>query len=377
MSELSIKSSDRVEKLEETHFEMFQRLIKRKFGINIPGDLFPLAKMCESDDIPDNIMDTYLTERMKVAKMMAYHRDPAMVSEYRALRSCFAHTLAFSRHKRVFMVERGLQQKLLHTNVEKVDAQFIRSPFFSMYVTLPHNEELLIPNNITGEHLVKGFYVMAHDVDGDEINLLQKGGTFIKASERHGSKDLYILKVLAIGDSKGGNKGDDALYYTTIIVKPGEDIMTQMDEQLNYYIANMEEKPYVEAFLKFIMNLMLYISSPSAVLESVAAKYLQIDKKASDKERAKADAKNEGISKISAISVGKGIPGFNSMDGYYGDTAIKNRVIGCPRWLVRGHWRAQAYGVGRSQHRPKWIEPYEKGPGITSDILESRDYIVG
>jgi hypothetical protein len=32
------------------------------------------------------------------------------------------------------------------------------------------------------------------------------------------------------------------------------------------------------------------------------------------------------------------------------------------RWVVRGHWRQQACGPGRSQRRPVWIEPHVKGP---------------
>lgn len=32
------------------------------------------------------------------------------------------------------------------------------------------------------------------------------------------------------------------------------------------------------------------------------------------------------------------------------------------RWMVRGHWRQQAYGPGRSQRRTQYVEPYIKGP---------------
>lgn len=32
------------------------------------------------------------------------------------------------------------------------------------------------------------------------------------------------------------------------------------------------------------------------------------------------------------------------------------------RWVVRGHWRQQAHGPGRSQRRPTWIPSYIKGP---------------
>lgn len=32
------------------------------------------------------------------------------------------------------------------------------------------------------------------------------------------------------------------------------------------------------------------------------------------------------------------------------------------RWIVRGHWRQQAHGPGRSQRRPTWVPSYVKGP---------------
>jgi hypothetical protein len=32
------------------------------------------------------------------------------------------------------------------------------------------------------------------------------------------------------------------------------------------------------------------------------------------------------------------------------------------RWLVRGHWRQQAFGPGRKQRRPVYIQPHIKGP---------------
>lgn len=32
------------------------------------------------------------------------------------------------------------------------------------------------------------------------------------------------------------------------------------------------------------------------------------------------------------------------------------------RWIVRGHWRWQAYGPGRSERRRIWINPFVKGP---------------
>lgn len=34
----------------------------------------------------------------------------------------------------------------------------------------------------------------------------------------------------------------------------------------------------------------------------------------------------------------------------------------CHQWLVRGHWRNQPVGPGRSEIRPVWVSPHVKGP---------------
>lgn len=44
------------------------------------------------------------------------------------------------------------------------------------------------------------------------------------------------------------------------------------------------------------------------------------------------------------------------------------------RFRVRGHWRNQAHGVGRSERRLTWIQPHWKGPTY-AELLE-RNYVV-
>ncbi|MGW4116718.1 hypothetical protein ACWEFJ_38085 [Actinosynnema sp. NPDC004786] len=44
------------------------------------------------------------------------------------------------------------------------------------------------------------------------------------------------------------------------------------------------------------------------------------------------------------------------------DAGGRNAGAYTVRWMVRGHWRQQAHGPGRSQRRPIWINPHVKGP---------------
>lgn len=47
--------------------------------------------------------------------------------------------------------------------------------------------------------------------------------------------------------------------------------------------------------------------------------------------------------------------------GYQPHDEAEHRDYSC-QWIVRGHWRQQAYGEGHKERRPIWITPYVKGP---------------
>jgi hypothetical protein len=46
------------------------------------------------------------------------------------------------------------------------------------------------------------------------------------------------------------------------------------------------------------------------------------------------------------------------------------------RWIVRGHWRMAAVGVGRQQRRPVWIAPHVKGPSDAPLLGGEKVYVV-
>ena len=46
------------------------------------------------------------------------------------------------------------------------------------------------------------------------------------------------------------------------------------------------------------------------------------------------------------------------------------------RWVVRGHWRWQAHGVGRAERKRLWIDPYIKGPEDAPLVVSTKVYDV-
>jgi hypothetical protein len=52
-------------------------------------------------------------------------------------------------------------------------------------------------------------------------------------------------------------------------------------------------------------------------------------------------------------------------------TGLPHSVEWTKRWIVKGHWRQQAYGEGRQLRRPVYIAPFIKGPeGLPLDTTE-------
>jgi hypothetical protein len=44
------------------------------------------------------------------------------------------------------------------------------------------------------------------------------------------------------------------------------------------------------------------------------------------------------------------------------------------RWVVRGHWRWQSYGPGRTERRRIWISPFIKGPDGAPLVVSEKVY---
>lgn len=375
------------EKLPPIHYEKVVRFLRERGGISIPADTKPLIAEEGSSFISDTTLDGFLEEKAPNLHRLRTASSVHTRSEYYAMRAAIAHATAFSQSKKVFRVERGLTQKLLYTSIGKVDARYVRSPFESIYLSTPHNEELLLPNTKTGEHLISGCYLFCKEVDATTVHLRARESsslaeTYVRASEKFGTERLYLIKLLAVSEDRTRPVTDlsnDFLFYGMFFLKDGEDLLTQVKRQAEENCLVKSEATYMEALMRFLVNVLLYMSSPGASLEKIDPKYDVAGKKASDKEKAKIAAKNLTVSRLGVISVGKGISCLQGTGDYYVATPVRERVVSCPAWRVRGHWRAQPYGPGRELRRAQWIEPYDKGSGLSVDDGEvvRRDYKVG
>jgi hypothetical protein len=303
----------------------------------------------------------------------------AVRSEFRSIMNMLMHTYNFSKNRMVFRFEEGITAKLLHTDLNKVDSAFIETPFDSLYISIPHNEEMYIPNQHTGLHKVKGLYVcLKKDLDLKGVELpfgkLDADGYHpdVKFNGQPATKCLRIMAIGEKNDKSPLGDLDDATMYMSFFLAPG-DIFPQVEKIASKYReASFEgSETYMQKLFSFCINALLYINNPASDMQRVHAKF----EKYVGKDKSAVDKKNKGLSKLDCISVGRTVYITGEFREQYRSGSLKSFTITAPMWMVRGHYRNQVCGVGKTKRALIWIEPYSKGKGIT-DVVAGRDYVV-
>lgn len=133
------------------------------------------------------------------------------------------------------------------------------------------------------------------------------------------------------------------------------------------------------SFFRLILNSILYITSNNPdiiqVLSGRNAALQSAEKIRSQVKSKKAKQQAKKISELDYHFVGKDVGQIViNKDIKSSDPTQKNNTIEyAVRFLVRDHWRNQAYGPELTDRRLVWIKPYYKGPEM-ADLI-NRPYI--
>lgn len=123
-------------------------------------------------------------------------------------------------------------------------------------------------------------------------------------------------------------------------------------------------------FFRIILNAVLYLSSDQAELSALKTPRPELEARAaailSAPKRKKALQKARKYTTLDCIEVGASVKAIS------GDTGHGNKPS--VRFMVRGHWRNQAFGTGRTDRKLIWIRPFYKGPDVAATI--NKPYIV-
>lgn len=397
---LEIKSTDESVKIVETHYEQFVRLTKETIGenpVSLINDVYAHEGSSThpmNDIVYQEVARVLLNRQMDEVRDQGYplsdlsiediyQNKHGILADFRSNLNTLHHVHRFSKQRMIFRFEEALTAKLMQTDLKKIDSQFIASPFKSLYIDMPATSKLTIPDPENPEgRRVKGIYLSyEHDVDMSGVQMGQ--GEKVGKDEIHedliynGKPATKILRVLAIGDDTKGDKNlvyNTPTFYMTLVFAPG-DVFEQVKLMLAKFAGDEgAQSTHCDNLVSFVVNALLYITNPNADFRRIHAKYAKAKKRGKKKSKVASTAQGSKIDIISTGSSVKISPEFRSQ---YRSGALTSNTINVPVWMVRGHWRNQAYGKGKKLRRLQWIEPFTKGKGLDASLETSgRDYEV-
>lgn len=129
------------------------------------------------------------------------------------------------------------------------------------------------------------------------------------------------------------------------------------------------------SFYKIVANSILYLNSahPDISKTLVAGDVVQEPSGVSSTKHARfREATSRASSVLTYVQVGAKMPPMPANDAENADPVTRGKLN--ERQRVRGHWKVQAHGPGRSERKTIHVEPYWRGPDAAEVI--SRPYMV-
>lgn len=219
---------------------------------------------------------------------------------------------------KIFRVEEQAFNELVNTEIRNLTDEFLNLPYQTIALHLPFNESL----SIRGE-LAEWVYLSEFEEDN--------------------GKRIHICCI-----SKETNFTVFEFSFT------GGDIYSQVKAQILEKYASKRAYAEVKQLINFVLALILYINSESQDLRIVHPKVSPL---------VKHETSRLPVCKVgSTISINKD---FKNVSLRTEGSGFEHHIL---KWLVRGHFRNQPVGEGRSERKIIWIRPFFKGKERESDI---------
>jgi len=147
----------------------------------------------------------------------------------------------------------------------------------------------------------------------------------------------------------------------------GNEIDVETDLPWRIYGKKVGTGVFLRKMSCFLLNILLYISNQSSPIKrSVVRREIKV--KTKDKKKKKKRKEKIGISLYEELVIGTEVVLSSEDKEIMKRSASEGWKISYS-FLVRGHWRNQVCGPGRSLRKQKWIEPYVKGKDLASRIV--------
>jgi len=274
-----------------------------------------------------------------------------------------------------FQLTHSLAAALLLTDCSSVSGSDFRFPFPSFLITMPYPKSPLLIDGMQGQSDVRWIIVhtMDYPINDDAQKLedwLRHGDVFSRAPSDiryQQSSMVRLIEPAGIGvfERKPFPSPDQTLESW---------LMTGIPLDAVHHIPSTSlDDAAARAGLRLVANLCLYLDAQRQEGHDLPERHIRNPKK---KKRRDKPGRSIGPALPPAWVLGQDIKLDAELRGAASQMA---RPKGQQRaeWslqsqhVVRGHWKEQAYGPGRSLRKRIRIEPYWRGPRLSEAVLRS------
>lgn len=289
-----------------------------------------------------------------------------------------------------FSLSEALALQLLTTEIRGVFADDVKMPYPSINIELPPGL-LYLHHGYTKDHEVRRVAIAEGVASGDREELTLSNGV------AHGhlapTPAGRTLLVLAQGEPNANSTSpdDDCVSWFICPLEGGDTVDESLtanrpvsEQEVAGRFGNVEvagrfgnvEMNFTDLFdllSRFVVNTLLYINSKDADVEHKnAAAITKLEKKIAGKKKPRKTELSR-LTRMRATTewlVGSHIVLDPNLKRAVeeGEGAYTGRSL-LYKHTVRGHWRNQAHGPGRSLRRLRWIAPHVRGGHLDGPAL--------
>ena len=291
----------------------------------------------------------------------------------------FSHLTWKKAGKKTYVVAPKLAEALKATKLSKYPSDLLRAPAQSCYVEFPPGafvfttySDSVTPSSTGFVSLpVEGAYILE---DTSPIGLRLWRVVVIcqykdKPSDNVHINHFYIplkegVSVDSCLDEAVGMMKGETEYSITV---PDEGSVGKIGG-INFNNVSWDDRIVNSAkdIFKFLMNVVIYVTraDSDATFVHVSPEYENFKARMLKAQGKKREDLKERIRKLNPgtrVLLGKSytIKRWDNEDKIAGESTGRHITV---RTLVSGHWRNQACGVGKLEHKTIWIEPFWRGP---------------
>jgi len=306
-----------------------------------------------NDILPEMLIDRLFSPEFFSRALGSPLKTHADRAQRKLETSVVQHMYHLWRDKNYFDISPRLCDKLIDTDLKDMDTFFLKTPFRSMYLSLPPGNGLHIHNEHTGEHELLGIYILLQDYGKPETVAIRTEDNKVDGVTKY-------LHILAAGEDKA--KYDDALVFFHLMFWEGK-ISDSIERSKQFLSPDPELWPSVLEVFNFVTKVLLYLNCANVSIQKIAGfdiggklaglkssakkrKLLQRYEKQSTEAHRLLDTMIDR-SQYSGNQLSSKAPG-----GFLGPKPLER---------VRGHFKVQHFGIGCLEQKVIWIEPYIRG----------------